>query len=53
MVITNTIPLTEEQKAQTTKIKVLSIGEQIAAIIKAIYGGTPVADVFDLYTNKQ
>lgn len=52
MVITNTIPLTEEQKAQTTKIKVLSIGEQIAEMIKAVSDGTPVADVFDLYTVK-
>ena len=52
MVITDTIPLNEEQEAKTTKIKVLSVADMIAKTIDAIQNHTPVSNVYDVY-NKQ
>lgn len=52
MVITDTIPLKEEQEAKTTKIKVLSVADMIAKTIDAIQNHTPVSNVYDVY-NKQ
>lgn len=53
LVVSNTIPLTEEKKANTTKITVLSVGKMIAKIISAISTNFPVSEVYDLYTSKE
>ena len=49
MVITDTIPMSEEQKARTTKIHVLSVADMIARTIDSIQNHTPVSDVYDLF----
>lgn len=49
MVITDTIPMSEEQKARTTKIHVLSVADMIAKTIDSIQNHTPVSDVYDLF----
>lgn len=49
MVITDTIPLTDEQKARTSKITVLSVSEMIARTIDSIENHTPVSRVYNLY----
>lgn len=52
LVVSNTIPLSEEKKAKTSKITVLSVGKMIAKIISAISTNYPVSEVYDLYTSK-
>ena len=47
LVITDTIPLSEEKKAKTTKIKVLSVADMIAKTIESIENHTPVSKVYD------
>ena len=49
MVITDTIPLSEEKKSKTTKIKVLSVADMIANTISSIQNHTPVSNVYDQY----
>lgn len=49
MVITDTIPLREDQKAGTTKIQVLSIAEMLANTIESIENHTPVSKVYEEY----
>ena len=49
MVITDTIPLSEEQKTKTNKIHVLSVAEMIAKTIDAIQNHTPVSNVYEMY----
>ena len=49
MVITDTIPMSEEQKARTTKIHVLSVADMIAKTSDSIQNHTPVSDVYDLF----
>ncbi len=51
MVITNSIPLTEEKKAKCDKITVLSIGYMLAKTIEAIELHKPVSEVFNLFTD--
>ena len=50
LVCTNTIPLTEEKKSQTTKIKQLSVGLMLSKLIAAISTHTPVSEVYDLFS---
>ena len=50
MVITDTIPLREDQKASTTKIQVLSIAEMLANTIESIENHTPVSKVYEEYS---
>lgn len=50
LVCTNTIPLTEEKKAKTTKIKQLSVGLMLSKIIAALSTHTPVSEVYDLFS---
>ena len=50
MVITDTIPLREDQKAGTTKIQVLSIAEMLANTIESIENHTPVSKVYEEYS---
>ena len=49
MVITDTIPLSEEKAAKTTKIKVLSVADMLAKTIDAIENHHPVSHVYDDY----
>ena len=49
MVITDTIPLREDQLAKTTKVKVLSVADMLAKTIDAIENHTPVSHVYDDY----
>ena len=50
MIITDTIPLREEQKTNTTKIHVLSIAEMLANTIESIENHTPVSKVYEEYS---
>ena len=50
LVCTNSIPLTEEKKARTTKIKQLSVGLMLSKLIAAISTHTPVSEVYDLFS---
>lgn len=52
MVITNTIPLTEENRNKTTKIKVISVARMLSKLIAAIATHSPVSEVYDLFTAK-
>lgn len=49
MVITDTIALTPEQAARTTKITVLSVSDMIAKTIDSIKNHAPVSRVYDDY----
>ncbi|MDO4701283.1 MAG: ribose-phosphate pyrophosphokinase [Erysipelotrichaceae bacterium] len=49
MVITNTIPFTEEKAQKTNKVKVISVGILLAKIIEAIDSHSPVSKVYDLF----
>ena len=53
LVCTNTIPLSEEKKTKTTKIKVLSVGRMLAKIIAAVSTHHPISEVYDLFTEEQ
>ena len=52
LLITNTIPLSEEKKAVTDKVKVLSVGYMIAKTIEAIQSHTPVSDVYNYFSRE-
>lgn len=49
VVVTNSIPLTEEAKAKTTKIKQVSIGQMLAKLIQAISNHEPVSEIYGLF----
>ena len=49
MVITDTVPLSDEKKAKTTKITVLSVADMIATTINSILGHKPVSLVYNMY----
>ena len=49
MVITDTIALTPEQAAKSSKITVLSVSEMIARTIDSIENHAPVSRVYNLY----
>ena len=51
MVITNTIPLSEEKKNGTDKITLLSVGYMLAKTIEAIQLKNPVSAVYDLFND--
>ena len=50
IVITDTIALSEEKKAGTDKIKVLSIADMIAETIDSIENHTPVSHVYEQFS---
>ncbi|MFV0479598.1 MAG: ribose-phosphate diphosphokinase [Anaerorhabdus sp.] len=50
LVITNSISLSEEKKAASTKITSLSIGLMLARTISAIQSHSSVSEVYDLFT---
>ena len=47
MVVTNTIPLTEEAKATLTKVKVLSIAGMLARLITAVSNHESLSKALD------
>ena len=49
MVITDAVPLSDEKKAKTTKITVLSVADMIATTINSILGHKPVSLVYNMY----
>lgn len=49
MIITDTIPLSEENKAKADKIKVLSVADMIATAIDSILNHMPVSRVYEMY----
>ncbi|MBQ1826650.1 MAG: ribose-phosphate pyrophosphokinase [Erysipelotrichaceae bacterium] len=49
-VVTNTIELTDEQKAKCPKIHVVSVGPLLAKGIEAIADGSPISDVYSLFS---
>ena len=49
LVITNSIPLSEEQKKQTTKITQISIAYMLAKTIEAIQYNKSVSEVYDMF----
>ena len=49
MVITDTVPLSPEKAAKSTKIKVLSVADMLAKTIDAIENHKPVSHVYDDY----
>lgn len=49
MVITDTVPLSEENKLKTTKVKVLSVAPILAKTIEAIQTHKPVSDIYEGY----
>ena len=49
LVISDTIPLSEEKASQTNKITVLSVADMLAKTIDAIENHTPVSRVYDDY----
>ena len=50
LVVTNSIPLSEEAKQKTTKIKQLSIGKMMSKLITAISNHQPVSEVYGLFS---
>ena len=50
IVVTDTIPMREEKKAQTTKVNVLSIAHMVAETIKSIEEHTPVSHVYEQFS---
>lgn len=53
MIISNTIPLSEEILNKYKKIKVLSIAEMLASIISSIAKDKSVSKIFDMYKIKR
>ena len=51
LVCTNSIPLTEDKKARTTKIKQISVGLMLSKLIAAVSTHTPVSEVYDLFSS--
>ncbi len=49
VVVTNSIPLDEEKKAKTTKVKQLSIGLMLSKLITAISYHKPVSEIYKLF----
>ena len=53
VVCTNSIPLSEENKAKTTKIKQLSVGLMLSKIIYAMSNHTPVSNVYNIFADHE
>ena len=51
MLITNSIPLSPEKRAKSTKIKQLSVAYMLAKTIEAIQTHEPVSDVYELFND--
>ncbi len=53
MVITNTIPMTDEFKEKCDKVTVLSVGKLLSRIIAAISTNRPVSEIYDSMYNDE
>ena len=53
VICTNSIPLSEENKAKTTKIKQLSVGLMLSKIIYAMSNHTPVSNVYNIFADHE
>ena len=53
VVCTNSIPLSEEARAKTTKVKQLSVGLMLSKIIYAISNHTPVSNVYNIFDDHE
>ena len=53
VIVTNTVPLSDEKKAITDKVKVVSVGYMIAKTIEAIQSHTPVSDVYNYFSREE
>lgn len=52
MIVSNTIPLSEEFKSKCDKVTVLSVGWMLSKMVSAISNHTPASDVYELYEEK-
>ena len=52
MVISDSIPLSDELRAKTTKITQLTIADMLAETIEAIQNHKSVSRVYDMYDNR-
>ena len=50
LLVTNTIPMSEEKRSKSNKIKIISVGLMLSKIIAAISSHTPVSEVYNLFT---
>ena len=50
VLVTNTIPMSEEKRKQTSKIKIISVGLMLSKIIAAISMHKPVSEVYNLFS---
>ena len=53
VICTNSIPLSEENQAKTTKIKQLSVGLMLSKIIYDISNHTPVSNVYNIFSDHE
>ena len=51
LVVTNSIPVSQEDRTNYPKVKVLSIAWMLSKLILAVSGHKPVSDVYALYQN--
>ena len=51
LVVTNSIPVSQEDRTQYPKVKVLSIAWMLSKLVLAVSGHKPVSDVYALYQN--
>ena len=49
MVISDTIPMDEDKKTRSTKVRIISISNMLAKTILAIRGHEPVSRVYEDY----
>ena len=49
VITTNSIPLDDEKKAQTSKVKQLSVGLMLSKLITAISSHQPVSEIYKLF----
>ena len=52
IVTTNTIPLSDEVREGTDKIKVLSVGEMLSKIVDAISNHHSISEVYNMFSNQ-
>ena len=50
LLVTNTIPMSEERRKQIKKIKIISVGLMLSKIIAALSTHTPVSEVYNLFS---
>ncbi len=53
IVVTNSIPLDDEKRAKTNKIKQISVGLMLSRLITAISSHKPVSEIYGLFTEHE